>query len=62
MTIDEGLLAQGLVLAFIAAASIGVSASIPEPWRGRITVLAIVLTPVAILSVLGAIWTAVALR
>lgn len=62
MTIDEGLLAQGLMFAFIAAASIGVSASIPEPWRGRLTVLAFVLIPGAILSVLGAIWTAVALR
>lgn len=62
MTIDEGLLAQGLVFAFLAAASIGVSASVPEPWRGRLTVLAVVLIPVAVLSVLGAIWTAVAFQ
>lgn len=62
MTIDDGLLAQGLLFAFIAAASIGVSTTVPEPLRGRLTVLAFVLIPVAVLSVLGAIWTAVAFR
>lgn len=62
MTIDDGLLAQGLIFAFIGAALIATSTSLSAPLKDRVIRLAIVLIIVAILSVLGAVWTAVALR
>lgn len=62
MTIDDGLLAQGLIFAFIGGALIATSTSLSAPLKDRVIRRAVVLIIVAILSVLGAVWTAVALR